>query len=910
MKQLLARFRGRTVAAFVLAAGFAFGTTVGHANCTPPSGNLESTPDSVLVDNANGTITHTPTGLMWKKCVQGFSDIACATGSPETHNWGNALKQGFNESFAGQTDWRLPSRNELLSIVETACSTPAINPTRFPGTPLSGLFWTGTHAGVVGGDMAWGIRFATGVSELTTKTTKSFVRLVRGGTADESYIGTAPAGGPNAFSFASSGNQTPGATVVSNIVTLAGVTGTPAISVSGGSYRINGGAWVTNAGTVANGNTVQLQVVLANTNPTTKSATVTINGRTASFTASTESLVTTEPNQFAFAAANAAPNTVTTSETKTITGLTQARPISISGSGSPQFSIGGGAWTNTATTISNSQTVAVRLTSGCGTTVNTATLVINTESAPFVVTSTGSPGLVDFTAAPTAALNTLTTSNTQTVSTGICAATPISISGQGTPKYSVGGGAFTATAGTVNPGQTVAVQLTSSASAATAYTATLTIGSQTVNFVVTTADTVPDPFTFTDTTGVALSTLQQSNAITVFGVNAPTPISVVGGQYQINGGAWTSVAGSVSDGQTVAVSHTSSALYVTATNTTVTIGGVSDTFTTTTIPDPASDTIPDPFTFTDAPGLVALSTLTTSNTLTVAGITGPASISVTGGEYQVQGGAFTTTPGTITNGQTFAVRHTSSAAFSTATNTILDIGTITDTFTSTTLAADAVPDAFTFVDQTNVPTGTMTASAPIVVAGINSPAAISIAGAVDSEYQINGGAWTSAVGSVNNGDSVAVHHTSSPSNSTAINTTLTIGGVSDIFTTTTVAPACGTADWSAISFANTTGDRNLTCTTTARAITNLCAGATYTYAEQITAGSGTTGFMDYSINNGTTWLTNPVTGAAISNGANLRFRVRNENKPGTTYRFTVTIGGIAKTWQFISDSNGTACTPP
>lgn len=96
------------------------------------------------------------------------------------------------------------------------------------------------------------------------------------------------------------------------------------------------------------------------------------------------------------------------------------------------------------------------------------------------------------------------------------------------------------------------------------------------------ADTTPDAFTFTDVTNQTTSTVVESNAITVAGINAAAAISVTGGEYQIDGGAWTSSAGTVTVGQTVKVRHTTSASNSTATNTVLTIGGVSDTFTTTT----------------------------------------------------------------------------------------------------------------------------------------------------------------------------------------------------------------------------------------------------------------------------------------------------------------------------------------
>ena len=300
-----------------------------------------------------------------------------------------------------------------------------------------------------------------------------------------------------------------------------------------------------------------------------------------------------------------------------------------------------------------------------------------------------------------------------------------------------------------------------------------------VGITVTDAtDTTPDAFSFTDLNDQALSTQVESNTITVAGINAPAAISITGGEYQIDGGAWNSVAATVTDGQAVKVRHTTSASYGTATNTVLTIGGVSDTFTTTTI----ADTTPDAFTFTDVTGQ-SVSTVVESNAITVTGIDAAAVISVTGGEYQINGGAWTSSPGTVTAGQTVQVRHTTSASYSTATNTVLTIGGVSDTFTTTTMAADSTPDAFTFTDVTGQTPSTVVASNAITVTGINVAANISVTGGA---YQIDGGAWTSIAGTVTVGQTVKVRHSTSASYSTAVNTVLTIGGVSDTFTTTTV----------------------------------------------------------------------------------------------------------------------------
>ncbi len=91
-----------------------------------------------------------------------------------------------------------------------------------------------------------------------------------------------------------------------------------------------------------------------------------------------------------------------------------------------------------------------------------------------------------------------------------------------------------------------------------------------------------NPFIFVAQVGVALSTNIDSNAITVVGNDYPVAISVTGGMYSINGGAFTSSAGTVSAGDLVVARVASSGVHMTATSATVTIDGQSSTFTVTT----------------------------------------------------------------------------------------------------------------------------------------------------------------------------------------------------------------------------------------------------------------------------------------------------------------------------------------
>jgi hypothetical protein len=401
------------------------------------------------------------------------------------------------------------------------------------------------------------------------------------------------------------------------------------------------------------------------------------------------------------------------------------------------------------------------------------------------------PDQFTFTDQTGVALSTVITSDTITV-TGINTAANISITGG---EYSINSGSYTSSSGTVNNGNTVTVRQTSSGSYSTKTNATLTIGGISDTFSVTTLDdpspdSIPAQFTFTDRTNVTLSTVITSNTITITGINTAANISITGGEYSVNGGSYTSSSGTVNNGNTVTVRQTSSGSYSTKTDAILTIGGVSDTFSVTTLAaPPPPDTTPAQFTFTDQTN-VQLGTLITSNTIIVSGINTETAISITGGTYSIKGRSYTSSSGTVSNGDTVTVQLISSGNYSTTTNTTLTIGGISDTFSVTTKAAspDMIPDQFTFTDQIDVALSTVITSNTITVSGITSTTPISITGGT---YSINGGSYTSADGTVNPDDTVTVQQTSSGSHSTTTDATLTIGGISDTFSVTTISSSSG-----------------------------------------------------------------------------------------------------------------------
>ena len=153
--------------------------TAGNPNTTSVA---ESTPTSAFVDHNDGTVTHSLTGLMWKRCAQGLSGADCATGTATKMTWSAALAVAVADAAAGYRDWRLPNKKELESIVESCGFNPAINQTVFPATPTSysSYFWSGSTYPLFPSD-AWGVDQPNGGTFTLSKTSVFYVRLVRGG---------------------------------------------------------------------------------------------------------------------------------------------------------------------------------------------------------------------------------------------------------------------------------------------------------------------------------------------------------------------------------------------------------------------------------------------------------------------------------------------------------------------------------------------------------------------------------------------------------------------------------------------------------------------------------------------------------------------------------------------------------
>jgi hypothetical protein len=176
-----------------------------------------ATPTSDFVIHSDGTATHKPTGLMWKTCAEGLSDSTCTTGVASRLTWSDALTSATVSTFAGYTDWRLPNKQELESLVDDTCINPAINDTVFPGSPLA-LMWSSSTQ-FASWQSALLVDFTNGQTAAVNKRDYLFgARLVRSGQSYDAEALIPPAGritGSPAdgyetsatFTFTSSDNQ-------------------------------------------------------------------------------------------------------------------------------------------------------------------------------------------------------------------------------------------------------------------------------------------------------------------------------------------------------------------------------------------------------------------------------------------------------------------------------------------------------------------------------------------------------------------------------------------------------------------------------------------------------------------------------------------------------------------------------
>ncbi len=293
-------------------------------------------------------------------------------------------------------------------------------------------------------------------------------------------------------------------------------------------------------------------------------------------------------------------------------------------------------------------------------------------------------------------------------------------------------------------------------------------------------DTSPEAFTFTlEQSTYARSAEVLTNTVTIAGINTQAPLVVsAGAEYSIASGDFTTGNTTIANGQTLQIKTQAGAEFGDEVAITVNVGDYETSFTVVTVPQ---DITPEPFSFAAKTDVDLATAYTASATIT--GINDAAPISVSNGEYAIGDGDFTSAAGTIESGETVTLKVLSSTNFSTETAAVLDIGGVKGTLAVTTLAQDIEPDTFSFESVMDADLNTVYSADAITISGINDAAPIVVA---DGEYAINDQPFTSEEGTVQAGDNVVLRLTSAATANTVAMATLTIGGIANSFSVTTV----------------------------------------------------------------------------------------------------------------------------
>lgn len=104
------------------------------------------------IDNQNGTVTDSATGLIWLRCNLGMEwnqELQACVGYPQYENWKDSLQSValYNAeqlAIGANSDWRLPNIKELASLTQLQCVYPSIDTEIFPDS--ASAYWSSTPA--------------------------------------------------------------------------------------------------------------------------------------------------------------------------------------------------------------------------------------------------------------------------------------------------------------------------------------------------------------------------------------------------------------------------------------------------------------------------------------------------------------------------------------------------------------------------------------------------------------------------------------------------------------------------------------------------------------------------------------------------------------------------------------------
>lgn len=180
------------------------------------SAALLSTTSIVYADNwktedryqvKDGLVKDSKAGLMWMRCSLGQKwDGSTCQGEATRYSWEKAMDVPEQFEFASYKDWRVPSHDELKSLVHCSggqtnkldkwhsqCdgdfTSPTIAQAAFPKTPDSWFWssspetddWFWSFPFTTFGNFAWVVNFGNGLDVTSHRDDNGYLRLVRNG---------------------------------------------------------------------------------------------------------------------------------------------------------------------------------------------------------------------------------------------------------------------------------------------------------------------------------------------------------------------------------------------------------------------------------------------------------------------------------------------------------------------------------------------------------------------------------------------------------------------------------------------------------------------------------------------------------------------------------------------------------
>ncbi|MFH0753804.1 MAG: DUF1566 domain-containing protein [Candidatus Omnitrophota bacterium] len=142
-------------------------------------------PDNMTWDTGYRSVLDNNTGLIWEVKSPDEGDVNYAEDKYSWEKAGDVYIKALNKKkYGGFSDWRLPNKDELRSIIDYGKTGPSVDTHYFPHCK-SDFYWTDVVYNMQK-PFVWGIFFGLGSGICYTPSSERYVRAVRGG-YDQSF---------------------------------------------------------------------------------------------------------------------------------------------------------------------------------------------------------------------------------------------------------------------------------------------------------------------------------------------------------------------------------------------------------------------------------------------------------------------------------------------------------------------------------------------------------------------------------------------------------------------------------------------------------------------------------------------------------------------------------------------------